>query len=55
MVERKTGKVASMGLWETEADVQGTVEWNQGQLAKFAGFFTAPPLVELYEVAAEVV
>jgi heme-degrading monooxygenase HmoA len=54
LVERKTGKVASMGLWETEADVRGTVEWNQKQLAKFTGLFTAPPLVEHYEVAVEV-
>jgi steroid delta-isomerase-like uncharacterized protein len=54
LVERKTGKVASMGLWETEADFQGTVEWNQAQLAKFAGLFTVPPSVEGYEVVAEV-
>jgi heme-degrading monooxygenase HmoA len=54
LVERKTGKIASLGLWETEADVQGTVEWNQGQIAKFAGMFSAPPLVEHYEVVAEV-
>lgn len=54
LVERKTGKIASIGLWETEADVQGTVEWNQGQIAKFAGLFTTAPLVEHYEVVAEV-
>lgn len=54
LVERKTGKIASIGLWETEADVQGTVEWNQGQIAKFAGLFTTAPLVEHYEVVVEV-
>ena len=43
LVQRKTGIVASMGLWETEADLQGTVEWNQEQIAKFASFFSTPP------------
>jgi heme-degrading monooxygenase HmoA len=53
MVDRQTGKVASMGLWETKAHVQGTVTWNQQQIDKFAGLFDAPPTVELYEVVAE--
>jgi hypothetical protein len=43
----------SMGLWETEAELQATVEWNKEQVAKFASLFTAPPVVEHYEVAAE--
>jgi heme-degrading monooxygenase HmoA len=54
LVERTTGKIASMGLWETEADFQNTVEWNQAQVAKFAGLFSVPPSVEGYEVVAEV-
>jgi heme-degrading monooxygenase HmoA len=56
LVERQTGKIMSVGLWETEADFGATVEWNQEQIAKFAGLFaaTAPPVVEQYEVAAEV-
>lgn len=54
LVERSTGRVASLGLWETEADFQGTVAWNQGQIARFAGLFTAAPSVEGYEVVAEV-
>jgi heme-degrading monooxygenase HmoA len=53
LVERKTGKVMSMGLWETEADFQATAEWNQEQIIKFAGLMTAPPVVEGYEVAVE--
>ena len=53
LVQRKTGKVASMGLWEAEANLQSTVEWNQEQIARFAGFFTAPPNVEHYELVAE--
>jgi heme-degrading monooxygenase HmoA len=54
-VERQTGKVMSVGLWETEADFQATVAWNQEQIAKFAGLLaaTAPPVVEQYELAVE--
>jgi heme-degrading monooxygenase HmoA len=54
LVDRKNGKIASLGLWETEADFQATVEWNQGQVAKFAGLFTTPPDVGGYEVVVEV-
>lgn len=53
LVDRKAGKIASMGLWETEADFQSTVDWNQGQVAKFAGLFSAPPEVGGYEVVVE--
>ena len=53
-VERKIGKVTSMGLWETEADVLASAQWNQDQVAKFARLFAAPPNIELYELAAEV-
>lgn len=53
LVDRKSGKVASMGLWETEAHFQATVEWNQGQIAKFAGLFAAPLEVGGYEVVVE--
>ena len=56
LVDRKTGKAISVGLWETEADIQATGEGSaylQEQLAKFASLFTAPPAVEHYEVGAE--
>ena len=53
LVQRTSGKILSMGLWKSEADVKRSVEWNQGQINKFAGLFTASPLVEQYEVAAE--
>ena len=56
LIYRKTGKGLSVGLWETEADLRATGETSaylQEQLAKFASFFTAPPVVEHYEVAAE--
>ena len=56
MVNRKMGKIVTVGLWETEADLQATGEGStflQEQLAKFATLFTAPPVVEHYEVAVE--
>ena len=53
LVDQKNSKIASLGLWETEADFQSTVEWNQGQVAKFAGLFSAPPEVGGYEVIVE--
>jgi len=54
LVDRKNGKVASLGLWEAEADFQATIEWNQGQVGKFAGLFTMPPEVGGYEVVVAV-
>jgi heme-degrading monooxygenase HmoA len=54
LVDRKTGKIASLGLWETEADFQATVGWNQAQVAKFASLFATPPDVGGYEVVVEV-
>jgi heme-degrading monooxygenase HmoA len=53
MVDRATGQIASMGLWETEAHFQGTVEWNQAQIARFTRLFTSAPTVSGFEVAAE--
>jgi hypothetical protein len=55
LVDRRAGKVMSIGFWEMEPEVQGTSEWNREQIAKFAGLFSAPPLVEEhYEIAVEV-
>jgi heme-degrading monooxygenase HmoA len=56
LVDRKTGKGVSIALWETQADAQATGEGSdylQEQLANFANLFTAAPLIEHYEVAAE--
>ena len=56
LADRKTGKIVTVGLWKTEADLQASGEGSaylQEQLAKFASLFTAPPVVEHYEVAAE--
>ena len=54
MVDRATGKFMSMGLWETEAHLQGTMEWNQANIARFSSLFTSEPAVASFEVAAEV-
>jgi heme-degrading monooxygenase HmoA len=54
LVDRQKGKIASLGLWETEADFQATIEWNQEQVAKFAGLFITSPEVGGYEVVVEV-
>ena len=53
MVDRKTGKVVSLGLWEKEADYRNSANWNSMQLEKFASMFIDPPAVDGYEVAAE--
>jgi heme-degrading monooxygenase HmoA len=53
LIDRQNGKIVSLGLWDTEADYQATVAWNQGQIAKFAELFTKPPEVGGYEVVAE--
>jgi heme-degrading monooxygenase HmoA len=56
LVDRKTGKSLSVVTWETSADALATGEssaYLKEQLAKFASLFTAPPVVEQFEVAAE--
>jgi heme-degrading monooxygenase HmoA len=56
LIDRPTGKGVSIGLWETEADLQASGQGSaylQEQLAKFASLFTAAPVIEHYEVAAE--
>ena len=55
MVDRASGKVASLGLWAAEADFRATVTWNQGQVDKFAGLFAASPDLGGYEVIVDVV
>lgn len=54
LVDRQNGKIVTMGLWETEADFLATVEWNAGQVANFAQFFSAPPEVGGYELLEDV-
>jgi hypothetical protein len=53
-VNREAGKIRTIGLWETEADFQASIVWNQEQLDKFAALFTAQPIIEGYEFVTEV-
>jgi hypothetical protein len=53
LVQRQTGKLTSVGLWQSEAAVQQSANWNQEQIARFSGLFSKPPTVEQYDVAAE--
>jgi heme-degrading monooxygenase HmoA len=55
LIDRGTGKVLSMTQWEAAPDISRSIDWNQGQLAKFAALVLIPPRVEEgYEVVAEV-
>jgi quinol monooxygenase YgiN len=53
-VDRAAGKIRTVGLWESEADFQESIQWNREQIEKFAGLFTVPPIVEGYEFVTEV-
>ena len=53
-VDRNVGRIRTIGFWQTEADFQASVPWNQEQLARFAALFAVPPIVEGYEFVAEV-
>jgi hypothetical protein len=53
LVNRTSGRVTSIGVWATEADFKNSVEWNRRLVDQFAGFFSVPPVVEDYELAAE--
>lgn len=54
LVDRQTGKVASMGLWETEAAVRASIEWNAKQVAGFTSLFSGPATVGLYELIEDI-
>jgi heme-degrading monooxygenase HmoA len=53
LVDRATGKIKTMGVWESEEFFQATVQWNQEQINRFTAYFSAPPLVEGYELVTE--
>ena len=49
LVNRQTGKMLTMTLWETKEDMEATVKVGnkiRGQAASLAG--AAPPIVEIY-------
>lgn len=54
-VDRKTGKGASITLWESEEDAIANEEnrYYQEQVAKFITFYTKPPIREGYEVVVQ--
>jgi hypothetical protein len=55
LVDRASGRIMSVGFWETQPDVQGTSQLNRNQVARFAGLFSSPPTAEEhFEVAVEV-
>ena len=54
LVNRQTGKILTITLWETKEDMEATVSLaNQirGQAANIAG--SPPPTVEVFEVALQ--
>ena len=53
--DRSAGKSYSIAIWETEADMLASEAsgYLKEQLGKFAELFTAPPVTEHFEVAAE--
>jgi len=53
LVDRRQGKIASMALWETEADFTATISWNASQVAQFTSLFLSPPNIEGFEVVEE--
>ena len=51
--DRSKGKAIAITLWESEADARASGEgsaFSQATLAKFAPFYAAPPVIEIYEV-----
>jgi heme-degrading monooxygenase HmoA len=55
LVDRRTGKITSIGFWESETDLQASRGGNPAQINKYNSLFSSPPAVEQYEVAVEVV
>jgi len=55
LTDRTTGKAISISIWESEEDVIANEKsgYYQEQVAKFIGYFTAPPVREGYEVSVK--
>ena len=55
LVDRKTGKVVSITLWDTETNLQASAEAADRLRANASQTATAPkpPVVEIYEVAVQ--
>jgi len=52
LADRNTGASMLITIWESEADLQNSERsrFFQEQVAKFLGYFTAPPIRESFEV-----
>ena len=55
LTDRKTGKGISVTLWDSEQDAVAGEQsgYYQEQVGKFKDFFTAPPVLEEYEVVVQ--
>jgi hypothetical protein len=53
LVDRQSGKIASMGLWESEAALMASVEWNAEQLARFTSLLSSVN-VGVYELVEDI-
>jgi heme-degrading monooxygenase HmoA len=55
LTDPATGKVISIGLWDTEADMLATEKsgFYQGWVEKFQDVFANPPSMEHYEVSSK--
>lgn len=52
--DHAANRIRTVSLWESEAACLASTQWNEGILAGFASMFAAPPLVETFELAADV-
>jgi hypothetical protein len=55
--DRSKGKAIAITLWESEADARASGEGSafmQASMAKFAPFYAAPPVIEIYEAVIEI-
>ncbi len=55
LIDRKTGKGASVAFWDSEEDIIANEAsgWWQGQVDKFKDFLTGSVTREVYEVSAQ--
>jgi len=55
LVDRETGKMTSIGFWESETDLRASRSTHNNHINKYNRLFLNPPIVEQYEVAVEVI
>jgi heme-degrading monooxygenase HmoA len=57
LTDPSTNKGVALGLWESEADLLASEApggYYREEMAKGAHFFSAPPVLEVYEVSLQV-